>query len=272
MLSKFISNQVLLLILTGSMGIVGCDQADQIKKEKAKTNQSQQKGNSKTVKLDQQQDGSQKCPVKSGKLNPSDVKRISLDSNPTLISGLLTADKALGYSFEGKKKQKLIHSTEDEFCMWVYTPNNQLLEGSKLPIDGEYIVQISIPSGAKTFEFSMRLNNPKPSDQIKTKTSSISKPNTNTPIVNPQKNPKEKMDNLADQIFNERHPELKGRKIQSQETDLAQEWKRIRNCQAVVDYRFYQRHPELEGKTIQRGETQLAQEWLRIKRSVSGCN
>jgi hypothetical protein len=118
----------------------------------------------------------------------------------------------------------------------------------------------------------MRLNNPKPSDQIKSKTSSIFKPNTNTLIVNPQKNPKQKMDNLADQIFNERHPELKGRKIQSQETDLAQEWKRIRNCQAVVDYRFYQRHPELEGKTIQRGETQLAQEWLRIKRSVSGCN
>jgi hypothetical protein len=65
---------------------------------------------------------------------------------------------------------------------------------------------------------------------------------------------------------------LRGRKISPNETYLAQEWKQIRRCEAIVDYRFYQRHPELQGRKILSGETQLAREWMRIKRTVPGCN
>jgi hypothetical protein len=38
-----------------------------------------------------------------------------------------------------------------------------------------------------------------------------------------------------------------------------------RNPTRLTDLAFYDRHPERQGRPIQRGETQLAQEWLRIR-------
>ncbi|MBD1937673.1 serine/threonine-protein kinase [Microcoleus sp. FACHB-68] len=79
------------------------------------------------------------------------------------------------------------------------------------------------------------------------------------------------LDNIADRIFSERYPELAGRKIQPNETYLAQEWAQIRQCAAVVDYIFYQRHPELGGRKILPTETDLQQQWLNIREGVNGC-
>lgn len=82
----------------------------------------------------------------------------------------------------------------------------------------------------------------------------------------------QQLDDMADKLFDERHPELRGRKIQSNEIVLAREWKQIRQCDAVVDFNFSERHPELEGRKIIKGETDLVREWLQIKRTVGGCN
>jgi hypothetical protein len=80
------------------------------------------------------------------------------------------------------------------------------------------------------------------------------------------------LDGIADRIFNERHPELRGRTIRPGETWLAQEWLDIRSCEAVVDYTFYQRHPELGGRKIRPDETDLAREWQEIRNNYYGCH
>lgn len=81
----------------------------------------------------------------------------------------------------------------------------------------------------------------------------------------------QQLDGIADRIFNERHPELGGRKIQPDETKLAREWAQIRKCEAIVDYIFYQRHPELGGRKIRPDEKYLAREWRVIYNNVDGC-
>ncbi|MBW4680522.1 MAG: protein kinase [Microcoleus vaginatus WJT46-NPBG5] len=91
--------------------------------------------------------------------------------------------------------------------------------------------------------------------------------NSSVPAVPTSK----ELDNIADRIFSERYPELAGRKIQSDETDLAQQWAQIRQCEAVVDSIFYQRHPELGGRKILPTETDLQQQWLNIREGVNGC-
>ncbi|MBD2043163.1 serine/threonine-protein kinase [Microcoleus sp. FACHB-672] len=98
------------------------------------------------------------------------------------------------------------------------------------------------------------------------------------PPVTPTANPpvpavptSKELDNIADRIFSERYPELAGRKIQPNETNLAQQWAQIRQCEAVVDYIFYQRHPELGGRKILPTETDLQQQWLNIREGVDGC-
>ncbi|PNW27009.1 UNVERIFIED_CONTAM: hypothetical protein BEN50_21460, partial [Euhalothece sp. KZN 001] len=128
--------------------------------EESNTEETQQETNSETVQVDETKESDRGCPEKPGKLEASNVEKVSLDGNETTVSGQLTADEALGYAFEGKEEQKLSYSTDDEFCMWVLTPNNDVLEGLELPTDGSYIVQIAIPKGAKTFELAMELKNP----------------------------------------------------------------------------------------------------------------
>jgi gag-polyprotein putative aspartyl protease len=103
-------------------------------------------------------------------------------------------------------------------------------------------------------------------------------------------------DNKADAIFYKRHPELLGRKLHKDESDLGQEWLQIRrnlgncsptdpaittqdidqsaklSCDDKADAIFYKRHPELSERKIRKDEIALTQEWLRIRESRIGCN
>jgi hypothetical protein len=143
-------SKILLLVFTSSL-LFGCG------KSSNKANDNQPDSESGTTEVDQTKDSGYKCPDKPGKLDPSNVEEITFNGNETTISGQLTADEALGYLFEGKEGQKLTYSTEDELCMWIYTPNNKLLNGVDLPSNGSYTVQVSIPKGSRTFELTMEL-------------------------------------------------------------------------------------------------------------------
>jgi gag-polyprotein putative aspartyl protease len=103
-------------------------------------------------------------------------------------------------------------------------------------------------------------------------------------------------DDKADAIFYKRHPELAGRKLYKDESELGQEWLQIRSnlenctrtdltttaqdiyqsakqtCDNKADAIFYKRHPELSVRKIRKGEIALTQEWLRIRASRPGCN
>lgn len=244
-------------------------------------------------------------------LNTDNVKLISLASQPIKESGIVKESKQIGYAFEAKSGQELKYNTKDNICIWVYTPNNQLIEGLTLPATGKYTLQITALQGTTTFDIEMTLNdvNPiqptpvtptqtpvspiassppppapitrqstpppepretKPIPSFKPSTVYIAPPVQSSPVTEKSREQKV-LDALADRTFYEKHPELRGRKIRSDEYALQADWKQIRNCQAVVDYIFYQRHPELGGRKIIKSETGLAREWVRIKSSVSGC-
>ncbi|MEO1623082.1 MAG: serine/threonine-protein kinase, partial [Cyanobacteria bacterium J06632_3] len=81
----------------------------------------------------------------------------------------------------------------------------------------------------------------------------------------------ERIDDIADDIFAERHPELNGRKIQAGETALIAEWEKIRACEAVVDFIYYENNPELNGQRISTGDSRAQQEWNAIRSGVAGC-
>ncbi|NBD33283.1 MAG: DUF4101 domain-containing protein [Cyanobacteria bacterium] len=153
MISKIYCHPILLLILTCSF-LFSCSNSST---EDSQNQPTESEANSETVTVDETENKSGECPEKPGKLNSSNVEKVNLDQSETTVSGQLIAGEALGYSFEGKENQKLTYSTEDEFCMWIYTPDNDILEGLELPKNGSYTVQISIPKGAKTFELSMQL-------------------------------------------------------------------------------------------------------------------
>ena len=48
--------------------------------------------------------------------------------------------------------------------------------------------------------------------------------------------------------------------------------KKILRCKAVVDYKFYQRHPEVKGRKIRSDELDYQQEWWDIRNKESGCS
>jgi hypothetical protein len=111
-------------------------------------------------------------PVKkcSEKLIPSlkekNVKTISLNTQDVKESGTAYLDTSVGFSFDGQSGQDFTYLTVDNICIWVYTPDSQILTSSKLPRNGKYIVQVSAPSGQTTFNLSMKLT-PDKQQQIK---------------------------------------------------------------------------------------------------------
>jgi hypothetical protein len=87
-----------------------------------------------------------------------EIEEIDLQGKTVTKSGQLTAGKYIGYQFEGKKGQKLSYRTPNNLCLYVFQPNTDILEGVELPIDGKYIIQITLPQGASTFDLEMSLN------------------------------------------------------------------------------------------------------------------
>lgn len=104
---------------------------------------------------------SNQCPEKpqeKEKLASNNVKLISLDGQTVKESGMIGPGKNLGYAFEAKSGQKLSYQTKDDICIWVYTPDNQLLNSSVLPQTGKYTIQLASRQATKTFEFEMSLD------------------------------------------------------------------------------------------------------------------
>jgi hypothetical protein len=104
---------------------------------------------------------SNQCPEKpqeKEKLASNNVKLVSLDGQKVKESGMINPGKNLGYAFEAKSGQKLSYQTKDDICIWVYTPDNQLLNSSVLPQTGKYTIQLASRQATKTFELEMSLD------------------------------------------------------------------------------------------------------------------
>jgi hypothetical protein len=215
------------------------------------------------------------CATKpSGALEKKDVKQIALSSQSSITeSHQLTAGQQLGYSFDAKKGEKFNFHTNENICVLVYAPSSKLLSGAELSEDGKYTVQVFVPQGSTSFALEMGLGSLSSSQPAPPSPTSSTAPSSSPSSTKQSSNSgaEKALDDMADKIFNEKHPELGGKKIQGDDTGLGREWQQIRACDAIVDYTFHQRHPELGGRGIRGDESALRNEWWSIHGGVDGC-
>jgi hypothetical protein len=105
-------------------------------------------------------DSSPGCPEKPTlNLDQQTVEEIDLDQS-LVKSGRVTTTKSLGYRFDAESGQTLNYSTNDDVCIVIYTPDNQIIESGELTTSGKYVLQVSAPQGTRTFNLSMSLTTP----------------------------------------------------------------------------------------------------------------
>lgn len=156
---------------------------------------------------------SNQCPDKpqeKEKLALNNVKLISLDRQKVKESGMINPGKNLGYAFEAKSGQKLSYQTKDDICIWVYTPDNQLLNSSVLPQTGKYTIQLASRQATKTFELEMSL------DAVLEASSSPSQQANNSIIPEPAQNRP-----AADEFVKNHYFSLKNRNYSSTWSELS---------------------------------------------------
>ncbi|MBD2145704.1 hypothetical protein [Sphaerospermopsis sp. FACHB-1194] len=90
-------------------------------------------------------------------LNAKDVEAMVLNESTITKSGQVSINKSVGYTFMGKTGNKLVYQTNQNICIWVYTPDNKLMNNPILPVDGKYIIQIAAMEGATTFDVALQL-------------------------------------------------------------------------------------------------------------------
>jgi hypothetical protein len=123
------------------------------------------------------------CPEKPDlSLENNNVKTIELRNQMLTESGIASQSKSIGYSFEANAGQKLNYKIDKDICIWVFTPDNQLLNSGVLPQSGKYTIQVSALKGSTTFELAMGLDVvlPSPTNTPNSSTA-ISSPPTATP-------------------------------------------------------------------------------------------
>lgn len=92
-------------------------------------------------------------------LEEENVKLINLKKQDFIESGMLRKGEAIGFTFEAEAGDKIDFKTENDLCIWIYTPDNKIIQNTDLPITGRYTVQISIPKGTQKFEINLSLGN-----------------------------------------------------------------------------------------------------------------
>lgn len=129
------------------------------------------------------------CPDKPDlSLENNNVKMIEMKNQMLTESGIASQSKSIGYSFEANAGQKLNYKIDKDICIWVFTPDNQLLNSGVLPKTGKYTIQVSALKGSTTFELAMGLDVVLPSPtNMPNSSTAISSPPTTTP---PQFSPK----------------------------------------------------------------------------------
>lgn len=117
-----------------------------------------------------------KCPEKPDiSLENNNVKTIEMRNQMLTESGIASQSKSIGYTFEAKAGQKLNYKIDKDICLWVFTPDNQLLNSGVLPKTGKYTIQVSALKGSTTFELAMGLDVVPPSP-----TNPTNEPNSST--------------------------------------------------------------------------------------------
>lgn len=104
---------------------------------------------------------SNQCPDKpAGSLSSDRVKPIDLNSQTVKESAIVSPGKDQGYAFEAKAAQQINYRIAQNICTWIFTPNNEIVNSTNLPLDGKYTIQVAALAGSTTFELEMSLEEP----------------------------------------------------------------------------------------------------------------
>lgn len=90
-------------------------------------------------------------------LSQNNIEEISLEKSALTKSGNVGVSQAKGYIFEGKSGDKLSYQTDNNVCIWIYTPDNNLLTDNNLELNGKYTLQVEALRGSTSFELEMGL-------------------------------------------------------------------------------------------------------------------
>lgn len=101
---------------------------------------------------------SNKCPDRpEASLSSDRVKSVYFGSQTVKETGVVSPGKDQGYAFEAKAGQQISYRTNQNICTWVFTPNNEIVNSTNLPLDGKYTMQVAALTGSTTFEIEMGL-------------------------------------------------------------------------------------------------------------------
>jgi hypothetical protein len=212
------------------------------------------------------------CPAEPlTELDEKNIIPVELGSEPVIESEQIRANQSIGYIFEGQAEQRLSYKA-DNICVWVYTPNNEILTQGELPVDGKYIVQIGILQGVAGFNLEMSLSNPQEqplSTENATRSSASPMPSnepdiSSTEIPTPTRSSTSAQDNSGSSDTSDVSPNSPTKP--SAPSPNSSSVSREQQYDDMADRLFYEKHPELGGRKIQTSETHLVAEWNEIRR------
>ena len=90
-------------------------------------------------------------------LDTVNVEELEIGDKIITRTGNINAGKYIVYAFNGQAGQQLNYRTDDNLCLWVYTPENQLLNGINLSQSGSYLLLVSTTEKSTDFELELSL-------------------------------------------------------------------------------------------------------------------
>jgi hypothetical protein len=130
------------------------------------------------------QTSSGECPSEPiATLNAKNVKSLDLDNQTTTVSGIVSSNKQVGYAFNAQSGQKFQYQTNEDLCIWLYSPDNKIIDSTELPVTGKYTLQIGVPQGSKSFDLTIGFQ----SEEQEKQTEQIARTEESSPPKNPRR-------------------------------------------------------------------------------------
>lgn len=99
------------------------------------------------------------CPEKPKVLlDNQDVKPIQIGEQMSSKSGMVNSKETVAYSFYAQVGEKLNYQINNDICVRIYAPDNQLIDRDLLTKTGKYTIQIYALKGSQTFELKLSLS------------------------------------------------------------------------------------------------------------------
>ncbi|MDT9186371.1 MULTISPECIES: hypothetical protein [unclassified Limnospira] len=90
----------------------------------------------------------------------SNPEAIAIDSQNFQGTGIVRSGEDTGFVFSGEKGKLLSYRYNEGVCVWIYAPDNSLVLGNELPLNGRYTVHVASLGGTRNFEIEMSLSAP----------------------------------------------------------------------------------------------------------------